>query len=149
MTIKFSEVSGLKTLGSGVTDYPNSYDSDLLEVIPNQWSDDYRVRLNCSEFTALCPKTKQPDFGEINILYVPGRWIVETKSLKLYLFSFRNEGVFQEDVTNIIKRDLYVRLEPKMIEVDAVFRSRGGIAIRVQASRYPVPEMDPSTIKEV
>ena len=88
----------------------------------------------CPEFTALCPKTGQPDFATIRISYVPGRLCVELKSLKLYLWSFRNEGAFHEAVTNRICDDLAAALEPRWLEVQGDFRVRGGIHTVVTAS---------------
>lgn len=90
---------------------------------------DYWVRFNCPEFTSLCPITGQPDFAEIRISYVPDVRMVESKSLKLYLFSFRNHGDFHEDCVNIIMKDLIKLMEPKYIEVIGLFTPRGGISI--------------------
>jgi 7-cyano-7-deazaguanine reductase len=87
------------------------------------------VMLNCPEFTSLCPKTGQPDFADIHINYIPDQSIVESKSLKLYLFSFRNHGDFHEDCVNIIMKDLIALMDPKYIEVEGVFMPRGGISI--------------------
>ena len=90
---------------------------------------DYWVKFNCPEFTSLCPITGQPDFATITISYVPERRMVESKSLKLYLFSFRNHGDFHEDVVNIILKDLVRLMEPRYIEVWGKFLPRGGISI--------------------
>ena len=90
---------------------------------------DYFVKFNCPEFTSLCPITGQPDFATITISYVPDERLVESKSLKLYLFSFRNHGDFHEDVINIIMKDLVKLLEPKYIEVWGKFLPRGGLSI--------------------
>lgn len=120
----------LKALGSGHTEYKTDYDPSLLEKFPNKHVDnDYMVTLNCPEFTSLCPKTGQPDFAKIFINYIPDKFLVESKSLKLYLFSFRNHGDFHEDCCNIIMKDLKKLLEPKYIEVKGVFMPRGGISI--------------------
>ena len=87
------------------------------------------VTFNCPEFTTLCPKTGQPDFGEIIINYIPRERMVESKSLKLYLFSFRSHGAFHEDCVNIIMQDLIKLMDPKYIEVTGIFTPRGGISI--------------------
>ena len=87
------------------------------------------MRFNCPEFTSLCPITGQPDFAEIRISYIPARKMVESKSLKLYLFSFRNHGDFHEDCVNTIMKDLVRLMEPKYIEVEGFFTPRGGISI--------------------
>ena len=94
--------SGLKALGRK-TEYMMDYNPDVLETFENLHPDnDYWVQFNCSEFTSLCPITGQPDFAEIKIMYMPDKKMVESKSLKLYLFSFRNHGDFHEDCVNII-----------------------------------------------
>ena len=90
---------------------------------------DYWVRFNCPEFTSLCPITGQPDFATIHIDYIPDVKMVESKSLKLYLFSFRNHGAFHEDCVNIIMKDLIKLMDPKYIEVTGIFTPRGGISI--------------------
>ena len=90
---------------------------------------DYFVKFNCPEFTSLCPMTGQPDFATIYISYVPDMKLVESKSLKLYLFSFRNHGDFHEDCVNIIMKDLIKLMEPKYIEVWGKFTPRGGLSI--------------------
>ena len=90
---------------------------------------DYWVSFNCPEFTSLCPITGQPDFAEIRISYVPDERMVESKSLKLYLFSFRNHGDFHEDCVNTIMKDLIKLMDPKYIEVTGIFTPRGGISI--------------------
>ena len=110
--------------------YPTDYDPTLLETFENKHQDrDYMVTLNCPEFTTLCPITGQPDFGTIVINYIPDKRMVESKSLKLYLFSFRNHGDFHEDVTNIILNDLVELMHPRYIEVRGLFNPRGGISI--------------------
>ena len=110
--------------------YPSDYAPEMLETFPNKHPDnDYFVKFNCPEFTSLCPMTGQPDFATIYISYVPGERMVESKSLKLYLFSFRNHGDFHEDCVNIIMKDLIRLMEPKYIEVWGKFTPRGGISI--------------------
>jgi 7-cyano-7-deazaguanine reductase len=120
----------LKSLGSAHTEYPTDYDPSLLETFQNAHPGrEYLVTLDCPEFTTLCPKTGQPDFGHIIISYIPRERMVESKSLKLYLFSFRNHGDFHEDCVNIIMNDLIRLMDPLYIEVTGLFRPRGGIAI--------------------
>ncbi len=112
------------------TDYKFGYDPTILETFENQHPDnDYWVRFNCPEFTSLCPITSQPDFATIYINYIPSKRMVESKSLKLYLFSFRNHGAFHEDCINMIMKDLIILMEPKYIEVWGIFTPRGGISI--------------------
>ena len=119
----------LQLLGNE-THYAQNYDPTLLETFQNQHPDnDYWVQFNCPEFTTLCPITGQPDFAEIKILYMPGERMVESKSLKLYLFSFRNHGDFHEDCVNVIMKDLIRLMDPKYIEVTGLFLPRGGISI--------------------
>ena len=102
----------------------------ILETFENKHPDnDYFVKFNCPEFTSLCPITGQPDFATIYISYIPDVKMVESKSLKLYLFSFRNHGDFHEDCANIIMKDLIKLLDPKYIEVEGIFTPRGGISI--------------------
>lgn len=121
---------GLTKLGSMQNEYKTEYDPGLLESFSNKHpQNDYFVKFNCPEFTSLCPITGQPDFAEITISYVPDERLVESKSLKLYLFSFRNHGDFHEDVVNVIMKDLIRLLEPKYIEVWGRFLPRGGISI--------------------
>ena len=119
----------LKALGRE-TEYLNHYAPEVLETFENKHQDnDYWVQFNCPEFTSLCPITGQPDFAEIKIMYIPAMRMVESKSLKLYLFSFRNNGDFHEDCVNIIMKDLVRLMDPKYIEVVGLFTPRGGISI--------------------
>lgn len=112
------------------TEYPSDYNPGLLESFDNKHlKRDYWVKFNCPEFTALCPITGQPDFAAIYISYIPDQKLVESKSLKLYLFSFRNHGSFHEDCINIIMDDLIKLLEPKYTEVWGKFMPRGGLSI--------------------
>ncbi|MBN1182080.1 MAG: NADPH-dependent 7-cyano-7-deazaguanine reductase QueF [Bacteroidales bacterium] len=112
------------------TEYPNEYNPKILESFDNKHPDvDYWVKFNCPEFTALCPITGQPDFATIYISYMPDKKLVESKSLKLYLFSFRNHGSFHEDCVNIIMKDLIKLMNPKYIEVWGKFMPRGGLSI--------------------
>lgn len=121
---------GLTLLGSGGTAYPAQYDPGVLETFVNRHQEnDYWVKFNCPEFTSLCPITGQPDFAALYISYVPDVCMVESKSLKLYLFSFRNHGAFHEDVVNLILKDLVKLMEPRYLEVWGKFLPRGGISI--------------------
>jgi 7-cyano-7-deazaguanine reductase len=105
-----------------------------LETFPNHNDKrDYVITLQTEEFTCVCPKTGQPDFAKIKIQYIPDKKIIESKSLKLYLWSFRNEGVFHEHVTNIMLDDLVAALQPRWCKVSAEFAARGGIGITVDA----------------
>ena len=124
------ELEGLSLLGNQGTKYKFGYDPNILEVFDNKHpNNDYFVKFNCPEFTSLCPITGQPDFATIYISYIPGEKMVESKSLKLYLFSFRNHGDFHEDCVNIIMKDLIRLMDPKYIEVWGKFTPRGGISI--------------------
>ena len=124
------ETDGITLLGNQGTKYPDDYAPELLETFINKHPDnDYFVKFNCPEFTSLCPITGQPDFAAITISYVPDIRMVESKSLKLYLFSLRNHGDFHEDCVNIIMKDLIRLMDPKYIEVWGKFTPRGGISI--------------------
>jgi 7-cyano-7-deazaguanine reductase len=118
-----------KNLGKS-THYTFEYNPDVLEYFENKHPErDYFVKFNCPEFTSLCPITGQPDFATIYISYMPDGKMVESKSLKLYLFSFRNHGAFHEDCINIIMNDLIKLMEPKYMEVWGKFQPRGGLSI--------------------
>lgn len=123
----------LKSLGSKKTTYQYTEPSkDGLETFPNPHpANSYEVVLATNEFTSLCPKTGQPDFASIEIRYIPNQRCVETKSLKLYLFAFRQYGAFMEDLTNKILNDLVSVLHPKEITITGSFASRGGITLNV------------------
>ncbi|HYE09133.1 MAG TPA: preQ(1) synthase [Patescibacteria group bacterium] len=124
------EIKGLSLLGNQDVKYNYDYNPMVLETFENKHpGNDYFVKFNCPEFTSLCPITGQPDFATIYISYVPNILMVESKSLKLYLFSFRNHGDFHEDCINVIMKDLIVLLDPKYIEVWGKFTPRGGISI--------------------
>ena len=128
---------GLTLLGTGATKYPDSPDEARLEAFENSHpSRDYWIEFDCPEFTSLCPITGQPDFGHIRIRYVPDRTCIESKSLKLYLFSYRNRGAFHEEVTNQILDDVVKAIQPRKAEVIGTFNPRGGIAITVETV-YP------------
>ena len=127
--MKEREREGLKSLGKK-TEYSQDYAPQVLESFENMHPEnDYWVRFNCPEFTTLCPITGQPDFAEIRICYLPDQRMVESKSLKIYLFSFRNHGDFHEDCVNKIMKDLIKLMDPKYIEVTGLFTPRGGISI--------------------
>lgn len=124
------EKEGLSLLGNKKTVYRDDYAPEALETFINKHPEnDYMVTFNCPEFTSLCPITGQPDFAKILINYIPAERMVESKSLKLYLFSFRNRGDFHEDCVNIIMKDLVKLMEPKYLEVKGIFTPRGGISI--------------------
>ncbi len=120
----------LTLLGNGNVRYSQDYDPSVLETFENKHPErDYMVTFRCPEFTTLCPITGQPDFATLYINYIPDVRMVESKSLKLYLFSFRNHGDFHEDVVNIVLNDLVALMDPKYIEVRGMFYPRGGISI--------------------
>jgi len=111
-----------------------------LLALPNPHPDrDYEVENECPEFTALCPVTGQPDFATITLKYIPGPFICELKSLKLYLWSFRDEGHFHEDVTNIILNDFVTQIQPRKLLVTGKFNVRGGIYTTVRAEYEAKP----------
>ena len=123
-----SDLEGLTILGS------KARPSKRLETFPNHHPDRrYIVRLESNEFTCVCPATEQPDFATITVEYIPNERILESKSFKLYLWSYRNEGVFHEHVTNTILDDLVEALEPHWCWVRGAFNVRGGIGITVEA----------------
>jgi len=123
------DLSGLTLLGR------DAKPSKKLETFPNHNPGRrYTVTLSTDEFTCVCPATGQPDFATITIKYIPDKRILESKSLKLYLWSYRNEGVFHEHVTNTICDDLVKALNPHWIEVTGAFKVRGGISITVVAT---------------
>ncbi|KIL50763.1 NADPH-dependent 7-cyano-7-deazaguanine reductase [Jeotgalibacillus alimentarius] len=124
------ELEGVNLLGEMNVEYSFDYNPGVLEAFDNKHVNrDYFVKFNCPEFTSLCPKTNQPDFATIYISYIPDQKMVESKSLKLYLFSFRNHGDFHEDCMNIIMNDLIELMDPRYIEVWGKFTPRGGISI--------------------
>ena len=108
---------------------------DTLETFDNPYPDrDYSIEIVCPEFTSLCPKTGQPDFGTLKFTYTAERKCVELKSLKLYLQQYRSEGIFYESVTNRILDDLVSVLEPRRMRLEAAFSVRGGISTTVVAT---------------
>jgi len=123
-----SDLDGLTLLGRGAKP------TKKLETFPNHHPGrDYIITLRTEEFTCVCPATGQPDFAKLTIQYMPDKKIIESKSLKLYLQSFRNKGAFHEHVTNVILDDLVAALEPRWCKVTADFAVRGGISITVEA----------------
>lgn len=124
------EFGTVESLGSGHTVYPDMYNPDVLETFKNKHIDeDYVVTFDGYEGSSLCPITHQPDFFKVIISYIPAEDMVESKSLKLYLFSFRNTGAFHEDIVNTIGKDLVKLMQPKYLEVRGIFSPRGGISI--------------------
>lgn len=134
-----SKTESLTHLGNK-TQYVFTYDKSLLETFENQYKErDYFVKFNCPEFTSLCPITGQPDFATLYISYIPDKKMVESKSLKLYLFSFRNYGGFHEECVNRILEDLVELMQPRYLEVWGKFLPRGGISIDPYAN-YGIPK---------
>lgn len=128
------ELQGFQ-LGAQKTEYPMTYSPQLLEAFENRHPQKTAwTTFICTEFTSLCPKTGQPDFAKVFVNYIAGKQMVESKSLKLYLFSFRNHGDFHEDCIQTICDDLVALLKPKYLEVIGEFTPRGGIAIYPFAS---------------
>lgn len=124
------EIKDLTLLGNQKTNYNFDYDLNILEAFDNRHQDnDYFIKFNCPEFTSLCPITGQPDFATIYLSYIPDKKCVESKSLKLYLFSYRNQGDFHENCINTIGKDLVDLLQPRYLEVWGKFTPRGGISI--------------------
>jgi 7-cyano-7-deazaguanine reductase len=131
--------SGLTQLGTAVQP-PSNPEEAVLERVPNPQSGTlYAVRFTAPEFTSLCPLTGQPDFAHLVIDYLPADWLVESKSLKLYLTSFRNHGAFHEDCTVSIGRRLAELLEPKWLRIGGYWYPRGGIPIDVFFQTGPAP----------
>ena len=117
-----------KALGKEVK-YSYSYNYDVLESFEKKFAEQQLIQIHTDEFTTLCPVTGQPDYGKIYINYIPNKRLVESKSLKLYLFSFRSVGNFHEDVVSVILNDLVKLLDPLYLEVIGKFNARGGIGI--------------------
>jgi 7-cyano-7-deazaguanine reductase len=135
----------LTLLGSKSTTYNSSPEESKLEAFQNSHPQrDYWINLDCPEFTSICPITGQPDFGKLSIRYIPDQKCVESKSLKLYLFSYRNHGAFHEEVVNRILDDIVNVVHPRRAVVQGEFRPRGGIAITVTAE-YPQNRESPAT----
>ena len=135
------ETEGLSLLGNKKTVYKDTYAPEVLETFVNKHQgNDYMVTFDCPEFTSLCPITGQPDFAKITINYIPNVKMVESKSLKLYLFSFRNQGDFHEDCINIIMKDLVKLMEPKYLEVKGIFTPRiSQTLLSLGIRKYDIP----------
>ena len=130
----------LKNLGNK-SNTPNCPQFKILERIPNPKKKvSYIIRLSCPEFTSLCPVTNQPDFGHIIIDYNPNKWLVESKSLKLYLQGYRNHGAFHEDCSISIAQDLIKVLKPSSLRIGAYWFPRGGIPIDIFWQTGPTPK---------
>ena len=126
-----------KPLGSKKAGFPTKPSAKILETFNNQHPKSvYLVPLMCNEFTSICPITGQPDFARFEIVYIPRVKMVESKSLKLYLFSFRNHGEFHEDVTNRIFNDLWKLMQPKFMRIIGDFSVRGGISIKPLVQKF-------------
>ena len=126
-----------KFLGYSVKKFPTEPSIKLLETFDNQHTNSlYLVPLICREFTAICPVTRQPDFARFEIVYAPRVKMVESKSLKLYLLSFRNHGIFHEEVTNRIFKDLWKLMDPKFMRIIGDFSVRGGISIKPLVQKF-------------
>lgn len=141
------DTAELKSLGQSGTKYNCQYDSSLLETFKNPQPDvEYLIEIEAPEFTCLCPKTGQPDFATIEISYSPNELCLESKSLKLYLFSFRQTGAFHEDVTNRIAKDLFKILRPQWVQVTGKFAPRGGIkfwpTVRLNAEEFDAADFE-------
>ena len=136
-----SRFASLTLLKQNEHHYPQSPEEASLETFKNLYADrDYIIEFDCPEFTSLCPVTGQPDFGHITVRYTPDKLCVESKSLKLYLFSFRSCNTFHEEAVNRILSDLTAACKPRWMEVIGDFMPRGGIAIKVRASEGKKPE---------
>ncbi len=134
---KISNGVKFKSLGHNKTKLPTKPSIKILETFNNQHRDSlYLVPLICNEFTSICPITGQPDFAKFEIVYVPRIKMVESKSLKLYMFSFRNHGEFHEDVTNRIFKDLWKLMDPKFMRIIGDFSVRGGISIKPLVQKF-------------
>lgn len=130
------KTKALKLLGNKSTTYKTSNpDKSMFETFQNT-AKDIVVPFVCNEFTSLCPKTGQPDFAKVEIVYIPDKLCIESKSLKLYLFAFRNQGEFHEDVTNRIMEDIIKTIKPKYVRVFGDFYVRGGISIKPLAMKW-------------
>ncbi|MCD6482478.1 MAG: preQ(1) synthase [Candidatus Izimaplasma sp.] len=124
------QAKDVKSLGAGHTDYKYNYCPEVLETFVNSdQENDYWVTLNADEFSSLCPKTSQPDFATLIINYIPNVNMVESKSLKLFLFGFMNSHEFHEPTVNKIGKDLVKLMDPKYLEVIGLFYPRGNISI--------------------
>jgi len=142
MTTKKKTTPGkLTRLHENDKNYPTVPSGDILEVFENKYPQrDYLITFDCPEFTSVCPVTGQPDFGKIVIEYCPDQYCIESKSLKLYLGAYRNEGSFAEQIVNRVLEDCVDACQPRSMIVTGHFTARGGIAIKVEAG-YTADEM--------
>jgi 7-cyano-7-deazaguanine reductase len=132
-----NRIKGLKLLGRNKIKFASSPDKANLEVFENAYPErDYWIEFACPEFTSICPVTGQPDFGKITIQYIPDKKCIESKSLKFFMFSFRNYGSFAEDIVNRILEKVVKTAKPRKAKVIGEFVARGGISIKVEAE-YP------------
>ena len=130
----------LTLLSRSHTEYPDTPDKAKLETFVNAYPQrDYEILFDCPEFTSLCPVTGQPDFGHIRVRYIADKRCIESKSLKLYLYSFRNHHTFHEEAVNRILSDLVKACKPRWMEVSGEFRPRGGIALTITATEGKKP----------
>ncbi|HIE43975.1 MAG TPA: NADPH-dependent 7-cyano-7-deazaguanine reductase QueF [Candidatus Omnitrophica bacterium] len=135
--IEKKRIENLTLLTKKKVKYPSSPEEAPLETFSNSFPErDYWIEFNCPEFTSLCPVTGQPDFGKIIIQYIPDKKCIESKSLKFFLFSFRNYGSFAEDIVNIILNKVVNSCKPRKVKIIGEFFPRGGISIKVEAN-YP------------
>ena len=147
-----SDTEQLKSLGAKETTYYDKPNIQILETFENRNQENYNLVSfvqEHDEFTSLCPKTGQPDFAKMEVIYVPDEKMVESKSLKLYFFSYRNEGSFHEDVCNQIANDLFEKLEPFYLRVYGDFVPRGGIAIKPMVETWGTDPEDIDNISMV
>jgi 7-cyano-7-deazaguanine reductase len=129
-----SRFDGLSLLKRNENQYPDAPEEAPLETFENLYAGrNYVVTFDCPEFTSLCPVTGQPDYGAIEIRYIPNKTCIESKSLKLHLFAYRNRNTFHEEAVNAILEEIVSACNPRWIEVSGKFRPRGGIAIEVKA----------------
>jgi len=138
-----NKVAGLTLLGNSEASFPMSPEEAKIETFPNpKPGRAYTIRLDCPDFTSLCPVTGQPDFAEILLEYVPDKLCLETKSLKLYLASYRNTRAFNEDVINKILDQLVQACQPRQMKIEGKFAPRGGLSLCVIAE-HPNPDFKP------
>lgn len=131
----------LTLLNRNHTEYPTNPDDAVIETFDNAYPErNYEIVFDCPEFTSLCPVTNQPDFGHICIRYIADKRCIESKALKLYLFSFRNHNTFHEEAVNRILSDLANACKPRFMEVKGVFMPRGGIALTITATEGEIKQ---------
>lgn len=134
-TKEVKENRGLTLLGKSRTEYPDTPEKAKIETFDNAYPQrDYIITFDCPEFTSLCPVTGQPDFGHITIRYIADKKCIESKALKLYLFSYRNFHSFHEEVVNRVLTDLSKACKPRWMEVTGDFMPRGGISLKIVAN---------------